>query len=127
MATLKQVRDKADAKLVQFWQTLSQKQDAYFSKNGEFFQLLVSGGKDVENKEYPFTVRAASDEKYILDIDATWADSVPFEIEVHNWDGSNGKGYKAIISVEYRGKIYQRWRDSNNTDSGWYEYIEPII
>lgn len=42
MATLQQIRDKADVVLANFWQALTIKQDAYFAKHGKYFQLLVT-------------------------------------------------------------------------------------
>lgn len=124
MATLKQVRDKADAKLVQFWQLLQQKQAAYFAKHGKYFQLLVSPSETpIEGADSDFIVRKPSDEKFVADVDFPWTDKVPFQIEVHEWVGKD-KGYEAVVTVEYKGTKYRRSRDSNQVDSGWYKVTE---
>lgn len=128
MATLKQVRDKADAKLVQFWQMLTDKQNTYFAKHGKYFQLLVTGGRVVENDgEYDFQLRSPSDEKFAIDVDFPWTDRLPFEIEVHEWVGPNGIGYKATVTVEWQGQTFSRHRDSDQNDSGWFEIIPEIV
>lgn len=124
MATLQQVRDKANTKLADIWGKLQTRQDAYFAKYGKYFQLLVTGGRDVENgEEYPFTAIPALDEAHVLDIDTSWSELVPFEIEVHEWVGSGSdRGYKGIVTVTHNGTIYRRERDSNSVDTGWYVY-----
>ena len=128
MATLKQVRDKADAKLAQFWPVLQTKQDAYYAKHGKYFQLLITGGRGVENgEEHDFVLRSPSDETHVIDVDLPWTDQVPFELRVDEWVSPNGEGYKASVWVDYQGKTYSRNRDSDQNDSGWYEVIEDAI
>jgi len=125
MATLKQVRDKADAKLADFWTLLQQKQDAYYTKRGKYFQLLISPKtRVVEGVDSDFTVRKPSDEKFMVDVDFPWSEKVPFQIEVHEWVGKEDVGYTAHVYVEYSAKIYSRNRDSNQNDSGWFEVIK---
>ena len=118
--TLAQLRDKADAKLVQFWQLLTQKQDAYFAKHGKYFQLLVSPETAVvDGADSTFTVRKPSDERFVVDVDFPWTDKVPFTIKVDEWVGET-KGYTATVTVELpNGDRYIRSRNSNNVDSGW--------
>jgi len=121
--TLAELRDKADAKLVQFWQLLTTKQDAYFAKHGKYFQLLVSPTDSVvDGVDSDFTVRHPSDEPYQVDVDFPWTDKIPFQIEVHEWVGDD-KGYTAYVTIELpNGDIYKRSRNSRNEDSGWYKY-----
>ena len=126
MATLIQVRDKADAKLVQFWQLLTEKQDAYFAKHGKYFQLLVTGGRDVESTEFDFEKRVPSDEKFAVDVDLPWTDRLPFEIQVDEWVGED-KGYTATVTVEWRGRTFTRSRNSKQEDTGWSEVIEQEL
>jgi len=128
MATLKQVRDKADAKLAQFWSALQTKQAAYYAKHGKYFQLMVTGGRGVDQgEEYDFVLRHPSDEPHAIDVDFPWTDKLPFEIQVDEWVGPNGEGYKAQVWVDYNGTIYSRHRDSDQNDSGWYEVIDEEI
>lgn len=127
MTTLKQIRQKADAKLADFWSVLTTKQDAYFAKHGRYFQLLISPDTSViDGVDSSFTKRTPTDERFVVDVDFPWTDKIPFQIEVHEWVGNgDDKGYKAIVWVELAdGRIFTRNRDSNQNDSGWYEYIE---
>lgn len=127
MATLKEVQDKADAKLVQFWQELQTRQTNYHNNHGKYFQLLVTGGRGVENgEEHDFTLRPASDEPFIADIDFTWTEQLPFEIRVDEWAGTIDKGYTATVWVEFTGTIYSRSRDSENNDTGWFNHTAII-
>ena len=127
MATLQEIRQKADAKLATFWTLLQSKQDAYFAKRGKYFQLLITPEtKVVDGIDSDFALRNPSDEKYVLDVDFPWSEKIPFQIEVHEWVSGDDKGYKAIVWIELPdGRIYTRNRDSNQVDSGWYRY-EPI-
>ena len=125
--TLAELRDKADAKLVTFWQLLTAKQDAYFAKHGKYFQLLVSPEtKVVDGADSDFTLRHPSDEPYQVDVDFPWTDKIPFNIRVDEWVGAD-KGYTAVVEVELPdGRRFTRSRNSKNVDSGWSEIIEPI-
>ena len=128
MATLKQVRDKADAKLVQFWQLLQEKQDNYYAKHGKYFQLLVyPETKVADGIDSDFTLRKPSDEKFALDVNFPWTDKVPFQIKVDEWVGPNGAGYQASVFVEWNGRTFTRSRDSDQNDIGWIEVIEEEI
>lgn len=128
MATLRQVRDKADAKLVQFWQELQAKQDAYYAKHGKYFQLLVTGGRGVENgEEYDFALKTASHELYAIDINFAWTEKLPFEIRIDEWFGPESVGYQGQVWADYQGTVYTRVRRSDGIDSGWYEYNENAI
>jgi len=128
MATLKQVRDKADAKLAQFWSTLQIKQNAYHAKHGKYFQLLVTGGRGVENaEEHDFVKRVPDDEPHAIDVNFPWTDKLPFEISVSEWVGPNGIGYQATVMVDFKGKTYSRSRDSDQNDTGWFEVIEEEL
>lgn len=127
MATLKQVLDKAGAKLVQFWQMLTKRQDAYLAKHGKYFQLLATGGRGVENgEEYDFQKRSPSDDKFSVDVDFPWTDKLPFEIRVDEWVGED-KGYTATVTAEWRGRTFTRSRNSKQEDTGWIEVTEEEI
>ena len=127
MATLKQVRNKADAKLVQFWQTLANKQSAYFAKHGKYFQLLVTGGKGVESgEEHDFIKRVPDDEPHAVDVDFPWTDNLPFQIQVDEWVGED-KGYSATVTVEWNGRTFTRTRNNKQEDTGWVEVTEELV
>lgn len=131
MATLKQIRDRADIKLAQFWQLLTEKQNAYYQKHGKYFQLLVTGGREVgSSEEYNFTPNLPDDEKYAIDVDFPWTEKIPFQIQVDEWVGED-KGYTAIVTVDWNGRTFTRSRNSKQEDSGWLEIVdeplEPII
>lgn len=121
--TLQQLKTKANAKLTTFWTALQTRQDAYFSKHGKYFQLLVGSDLTESGADTTFSVVSPPDEMYKVDIDTAWSDTVPFQIDVHEWFGET-IGYKAICTVLYQGKKYRRERDSQNVDSGWYEVID---
>lgn len=120
MATLNQVRQKANDKLATFWQALSTRQDAYFAKHGKYFQLLAGSELTLDGADTAFTVVSPSDEAHVVDIDYNWSDTVPFQIEVHEWGGPLGYGYRAIATINHEGTLYRRERDNSNADTNWY-------
>jgi hypothetical protein len=121
--TLLELKQKADPILADFWVALKAKQEAYFVKHGKYFQLLVSPTTEViDGIDSAFIVRKPSDEKFLVDVDFAWATKIPFQIEVHEWVGAgDDKGYMAIVTVKVGEDIYQRTRNSNAVDSGWYK------
>lgn len=128
MATLQQIRDKADTQLAKFWVALSTKQDAYFAKHGKYFQLLVSPVNAViDGLDTDYVQRVPDDEKFIIDREFSFAEKIPFQIVVDEWVSPDGSaGYKATVYVELPdGRIFTRNRDNLNNDSGWSEYIKP--
>lgn len=125
MATLQQIKNKADAVLVQFWQALQQKQDAYFAKHGKYFQLLVTNDV-VDGVDTTFEVRKPNDELHPIDVDFEFNLPIPFQIAVNEWVGET-RGYDAVVTVKLLdGRIFRRSRNSEQVDSGWYEVIEQI-
>ena len=123
--TLNELRQKADPILADFWQTLQTRQASYFAKHSKYFQLLVSPTDKVsEGVDSDFSVRKPSDEVHTVDVDVPWSTKVPFQIEVHEWVGSD-KGYIAVVTAEVNGNIYKRSRNSKGEDSGWYKE-DPI-
>jgi hypothetical protein len=124
MATLAQVRDKANAKLTTFWSALQTRQNAYFTKHGKYFQLLAGSDLTLDGADTTFSVVSPSDEVHTIDIDYAWSDTVPFRIEIHEWlGGFAGTGYRGVVTVNHEGTLYRRERDSDNVDSGWYVVI----
>jgi hypothetical protein len=124
MATLQQVRDKANAKLSTFWSALQTRQNAYFAKHGKYFQLRAGSNLTLDGGDTAFSVVSPSDEKHTIDIDYAWSDTVPFQIRIDEWVGvGNDRGYRAMVTINHEGTLYRRTRDSNNVDSGWYQVI----
>jgi hypothetical protein len=123
MATLTQIRNKANTRLTDFWQLLQTKQDVYFIKHGKFFQLLVTSDV-VDGVDTTFVVQHPSDEKNLTDVDFTYASPIPFSISIDEWVGDT-IGYSVTATFTLLdGTKYQRTRDSFNNDTNWYEYIE---
>ena len=119
--TLKQLREKADLKLTEFWTALSAKQDLYFQKHGKYFQLLVTPGV-VDGVDSVFTVTRPSDEKHVVDVDFEFKSPVPFSISVDEWKNKEGAVYSATVIVEVLdGRKFTRTHHSNGDDTGWEE------
>lgn len=111
MATLIQIRDKANAKLATFWTSLQTRQNAYFAKHDRYFQLLAGSNLVADGVDVPFTVVLPSDEMHQIDIDTSWSDTVPFQIEVHTFDSEKERGYTAIAKIKLlNGDVYVRSR-----------------
>jgi hypothetical protein len=124
MPTLEEVRNKANTKLADFWTKLQARQDAFYAKHGRYFQLLAGSELTESGADTTFTVRLPSDETKVVDIDTSWSETVPFQIEVHVWDGAT-PGYKAYVYILYNGERYGRDRDNLGTDTGWYKVRLP--
>ena len=124
MATLAEIRQKADANLVTFWGALTTRQDAYFAKHGRYFQLLISPTSPViDGVDSDFSLRTPTYEVNINDYNLSFTDKIPFQIEVHQHGES---GYTAFVWVQLlNGDIYTRSRTSDNVDSGWSQYLSP--
>lgn len=129
MATLKQIRDKADAKLAIFWAALQDKQNAYFDKRGKYFQLLVSPTSLViDGLDSDYINRVPNDELYIIDREFSFAEKTPFQIEVNEWRSLLEAGYSATVYVKLLdGRIFTRTRQHTNEDTGWQEYLGSDI
>ena len=131
MATLKQIKTKADSRLTEFWQALVMKQDAYFAKHGKYFQLLVTSPV-VDGEDTTFVVRKADDEHHLVDVDFEFNSPIPFQIEVTQWEGSDHLarsqfGYKAKVQVTVlNGTEYKRVHASDGRDSGWSKVLTDI-
>lgn len=125
MATLAQVRTKANDKLATLWSALQTRENAYFTKHGKYFQLLAGSDLTLDGADTPFSVVSPSDEVHAVDIDYAWSDTVPFKIEVHEWVKDADRGYRGVVTINYQGTLYRRERDSNGVDSNWYKVIVP--
>lgn len=124
--TLLEFKQKADIVLIDFWKALKLKQDAYFAKNGKYFQLLISpSSKVLDGLDSNFITTSPNDEKFLTDMSFSWTSKIPFQISVDEWVGET-RGYSATASVVINGKTYQRTRDINKNDTGWNEATSTI-
>jgi len=111
MATLAQIRTKANTKLVEFWDLLLPKQEAYFLKHGAFFQLLVTSPV-VDGADTTFVVTKPNDEKHTVDVDFSFNSPIPFSISVDVWVGkTTGFSITAIIEL-LDGRKFTRKREA---------------
>ena len=124
---LLEYKQKANAILVNFWGALKTKQDAYFAKHGKYFQLLISPNSDVvDGVDSDYIIVNPSDEKHLADMEFLWVTKIPFQISVDEWVGET-VGYSATVTAFVNGKRYKRRRDSDNSDTGWFEYLEGMV
>lgn len=115
---------RADPSFDSFWDELVIEQDAYFASNGKYFQLLEDSGIPHNGYEKNFTKRIPSDETHIEDVNFSFSSKIPYQVAIHERVGNEGNGYKMIATFTLAdGKIYQRTRDSDLSDTGWNEVI----
>lgn len=117
MATLQEVRDKADAILANLWVELRNKEIAYFNKHGRYFQLLITPEVTViDGTDSDLSVRPSPFEQYLEDVTLNWASKIPFQIEVHEFPD----GFTGIVTVEVNGEKYTRQQSfGNNVNRAW--------
>jgi len=137
--TLTELRDKADAKLVTFWQLLVPKQLAYHAKHGRFFQLLPSPQDVViDGVDSTFEVLPPPHEAFVVDFDlGDWQEKIPFQLRVDERCSNTWQSFIATVYVQLtNGDVYTRRReyildDGDNVqqvDSGWSKYeVPPVI
>jgi hypothetical protein len=105
------VRDTIDERLAVLWGHVQTREAAFLSGRGRYFQGLrtpvltpVDGGERV-----PDSTRKPTDQAQ------SWADAgfslpatMPMSLEIHTYDGPGGKGYVAVVEVEFNGRIWRR-------------------
>jgi hypothetical protein len=117
--TLAELKTKANAKLVDFWNLLQVKQDAYYNKHGKYFQLLVTNPV-VDGADTTWELRRPSDERHAIDVDFQFNPPIPFSISVDEWGRYNDRGYSATATVELpNGDRYERTRHHTGDDTNW--------
>lgn len=123
MATPKQVRDKANPILADFWTKLVTVQEKYKAKYGHYFDLQISpSGFVLDGTDSDFEIIPAPLEKHLNDLAIGYSGRVPFQIKVSTntkTDGTHWFVATAIIKVN--GDEYFIRKDSiGETDSnGW--------
>ena len=111
MATLQEIRTKADTRLTQLWSVIVSKQDAYFAIHGTYFgfkwspSLSVVDGVDTQLGEInrPSRFHVAADVSFPTDTE------IPFQIMIIRHHGPAGHGFTAWVRVELLdGRVYTR-------------------
>ncbi len=119
MATLAQVRTKANDRLATLWGVITAKQDAYFAKHGTYFGFNWTPSlSPLDGEDTAFSLNRPSRFHFADDVDFTGEGTAPFSIQIIRHDGAE-QGYTAFIRVNHEGTIYQRSRTHLNVDSGW--------
>ena len=122
MASLAQIRNKANTKLAEFWPTLVEKQQAYLAKHGRYFQLLVTN-TSVDGADVDFVRRLPLYEENGADIDTGFFGQLPFVLEVHQ---NGDKGFTTIARVQVNGKTYQRIHSyAEGITENWHQIYSP--
>jgi hypothetical protein len=121
--TLKQVRDKADAKLATLWLDVIRPGElAWFAGHGEYAQVLYTRNlpenwedSEVVQELLPITNIEPDDRPGMtaravfgaVNIDV----SLPFALATHVYNGPNGHGFVGQVWAKYEGDIYTRARN----------------
>jgi len=109
--TLQELKTKADAKLVEFWDVLVVKQEVYFLKHNKFFQLLATDGV-VDGADTTWVMRQPNDELHTIDVDFEFNSPVPFQVLVSEWVGDTvGFWVEAVVELP-DGRKFSRTRSA---------------
>ena len=129
MATLKQIRDKADAKLADWWPGFVAKQEVYRAKHDTYFGfnwtpvLNVINGADTDFGE----LQRPSRKHHASDIVFPTSEKMPYQMQVIRHHGKD-HGYTATVRVHLlNGDSYTRSRNNLNKDTGWSKVIDELV
>jgi hypothetical protein len=129
MATLQQIKDKADAKLVTAWGILQTKEDAYFDIHRTYFGFNWTPATEVvDGVDTTFGDLQRPSRKHVaVDVSFPTNDLVPYQIQVSRHVGESEQGYTAIVRVKLlNDDVYTRarrfrdqrvWKKNVTTDS----------
>lgn len=127
MATLTQIRDKANAKLATLWPVIQAKEASYFAKHGKYFSLMATQ-EVADGVDTTISPIHPHDEQHQADVQLTFDTPVPFQLRIDEWVGPSGAGYVATVRIKLlNGTIYTRSRDINDNDTGWSVFKPTII
>ena len=113
-------RVRSDAMLNDLWAPIQERENVYFAANGRYFQGLLT----------PRNVRSVDGSpnharKPITGQKDSWADAgfvlpspMPASIEIHVYDGPQGKGYTTILHYKSGGKRFTKAR-SFGPEAAW--------
>tara|TARA_R110002126_G_C10230229_1_gene479978 strand:+ start:182 stop:583 length:402 start_codon:yes stop_codon:yes gene_type:complete len=123
MATLSQIRTKANAKLSTFWDALVIKQNAYYAKHGRYFCLIVTDPV-VDGEDTTFVLKKKNGERHPLDVDFSFDSPLPFSVRVDHWSGGENAGFSATAEIELLdGRTFRRKRSSEGVTTDWTEFV----
>jgi len=132
--TLSEVRDKADAKLVNLWvNQIRPKQLAYFATHGKYWQGLVTSSipEDGADIVADYTSRPSDQAE-------TWEDmfggpldaNLPVALRVDVYEAPAGWGFVARVWIRYAGTVYtksQNYGPETWRTQDWTEVKEGIL
>lgn len=125
MASLADVKTNADAAFDATWSALLSAQESYSSKNGKFFQSLLSPQAVVEDGvDAPCSVRLPADEKNPSDVGTSWVGDAPFQIDIHEWVGET-TGFTLIATMKLDEGLMRKHKSSDGEVSDW-ALVEPL-
>lgn len=115
MPTLAQIRDAVDAKLAEWWPTVTDRQAAYLAAKGRYWQgiRVISGDPPEDMAAVPCNAAAKPTDQaedwtaFGLALPAT----LGFVLRIDVYDGPAGKGYVATVEAKKNGVIYERARN----------------
>lgn len=114
--TLTELRNKADAKLVEFWNALAAWQEQNRLEFDNYRQLLVTNTV-VDGVDTDFEVRTPSDHTPLaVNRDFSFTSKIPFSISVNCWGTEPSRGFEATAIVELLdGRKFKRSRSLTDT------------
>jgi hypothetical protein len=127
MATLVQIRNKADASLQEFWDVLSVKQEQYFRRYQDYFQLLHTAPV-VDGEDTTFVLTLPSDQSHrSIEYVFNHTSPIPYQIAVQCFGNDKMKGYEVTVVVELLdGRKFTRSRTLTDTRTLTQDYDEAV-
>lgn len=128
MPSLAQVRSAVDSRLSTLWTNqILPRERAYFSAKGRYWQGIITTDlaslpnnrdADASTAEVaPGISRKPTDQA------ETWSDAglslgatIPMAIEIHTYDGPNGRGFVGLVWVRHNGNVYSRAQEHHESD-----------
>lgn len=126
MATLTQIRNKANTVLSNLWDGLAIRQESYRLKNDKYFQLLGTAPV-VDGENTVMTITSPSDEKFSTDVQFNFASPIPFSVQVDEWGNDTEKGYSMTAVVELLdGRRFKRSRKLTDTRTRTRDVVTEV-
>lgn len=120
--TLKQLKSKADTRLLELWNALAARQEVYRLKNDKYFQLVATATV-VDGEDTVLKINHPSDERFKTDVQMSFASPVPFQLIVDEWGNDTEKGFKFTAIVELPdGRRFTRSRSLTDTRTKTQDY-----
>lgn len=134
MASLQQIRNKADAKLLVFWDALMIRQEAYHLLHDNYFQFRLTNNV-VDGVDSDFIFEHPDDQIWPDDVAFSFPDKIPFQLVCTPFGGGeidHMRGFRLQVFVELLdGRRFTRWRELTDTrtrtSEGTYVGADPII